>query len=214
MILLRALLAAVVAATGLVLAAPAPAVACSCVTADPARLVRWADVVVVGELSGIAAAPERDVISSTDPVGYTIAVDRVLKGEAGGTVEVVSARFGASCGLEGLEVGRSYVVLAAHHDIMGKPTDELWASLCGGTAPASRSYIAELEAVTGPGRPPDPGEPPAGSGGGTSAGATDSPPGDEAATRAADVPVWAWAAGTALVLGGILLVTRRRMSGG
>jgi len=209
MTVLRTVLAAIVAATGLVLAAPAPAFACSCVAADAPQFVRWADVVVLGEVREITPPPESEQVGSADPVAYTVAADEVLKGDVGATVEVISARYGASCGLEGIEEGDDYVVFAAYQDIGGEPTDELWASLCGGTAPASDSYVAEVEAVTGPGHPPEPDESPAAVP--ESANSTSAP---KSTADSAGIPVWAWAGGAAALLGiGGLLVARRRQSG-
>lgn len=202
MTFLRSLLAALVAATGLVLAAPAPAFACSCAGGGATQFVKWADVVVVGEVTGITPPPEREVMSSGDPATYAVAVDRVLAGQAGATVEVLSAVSGASCGLEGIEVGRDYVLFASYQDIGGEPTEVLWASLCGGTAPASASFVAEVEAVTGAGSPPDP--VPTGSEPEPAAG----PP-----APSGGVPGWAWGgivAATVAAMGGVLAVRRRR----
>lgn len=216
MMALRTLLAALVAATGLVVLAPAPAFACSCATGDPRQFVKWADVVVVGEITAITPPPDREVVGSADPVAHTVVVDEVLKGDVGETVEITSARYGASCGLEGIEVGREYVVFAAHRDFRGDTTDELWANLCGGTAPASGAYVAETVGVTGPGHPPtaddpaadDPADPdavgPADADGPAAAA--------ESTSDAAGIPGWAWpAAGAAVLLGlGGLLAARRR----
>ena len=190
---LRTLLAAFVTATGLALVAPAPAFACSCASADPVQFVEWADLVVVGEVTGITPPPEREVMSSGDPATYAVRVERVLAGEAGARIEVQSAVSGASCGLEDIEVGRAYVVFAGHQDIEGNATERLFANLCGGTAPATRAYVARVEAVTGEGVQPQPDEPddvgaPAASGPGH--------PGVEQSVSAGPaVPVWAWVGG-------------------
>jgi hypothetical protein len=205
MTFLRNVIAALVAVAGLVLVAPAPAFACSCVGGSAAQFVEWADVVVVGEVTGITPPPQREVMSSGDPATYDVAVDRVLAGKAGETVEVLSAVSGASCGLEGIEVGREYVIFAAYQDIGGEPTKELWASLCGGTAPASGSFVADVEAVTGSGSPPEPAP--------IAAGPAST---DRSSAPSGGVPGWAWAGGglaVAAVVAGALLA-RRRTSGG
>ena len=215
MTVLRTVLATLVAATGLVLAAPTPAFACSCVMADTPQFVTWADVVVVGEVTEITPPPERAVMSSGDPATYTVDVDEILKGTSPGTVDVRSAVSGGSCGLEGIEVGREYVVFAAYQDIEGKQTEELWASLCGGTTGASDSKVAEVEAVTGPGHPPaqpqsDPSTETEAEAE-TDAGTSDN---EKAAATSSGIPVWAWVGSAAAVLGvGGLLVARRRQSG-
>ena len=208
---LRTLLAALVAATGLVLAAPAPAFACSCASAGPAQYVKWADLVVVGEVTGITPPPEREVMSSGDPATYAVAVDRVLSGRAGSTLEVRSAVSGASCGLEGIEVGRAYVVFATHQDVAGGSTRELWASLCGGTGPASPSYVAAVAAVTGEGEPPEQDDPaatgaPDGSGRGNLNGG-------QPASADQAVPAWAWGGVLAAGVAAGLLVVRARRRG-
>ena len=207
---LRTLLATLVAATGLVLAAPAPAFACSCVSAGPATFVKWADLVVVGEVTEITPPPERELMSSSDPATYAVAVDRVLAGRAGATVKVRSAVSGASCGLERIKVGREYVFFATRHDIEGAPTRALWASLCGGTAPASPSYVAEVEAVTGEGVQPGPDEPAA-------TGVADPPDtgnlsGDQPSSADPAVPAWAWGGGALVVVlaAGLLVLRARR----
>lgn len=205
MTFLRSLLAALVAATGLVLAAPAPAFACSCAGGGATQFVKWADVVVVGEVTGITPPPEREVMSSGDPATYAVAVERVLAGQAGATVEVRSAVSGASCGLEGIEVGRDYVLFASYQDIGGEPTEVLWANLCGGTAPASASFVAEVEAVTGAGSPPEP-----------ATGGPDPEPADDSSTPSGGVPGWAWGGVVAAAVAGtagVLAVRRRRVGG-
>lgn len=204
MSLLRAVLSAIIAVSGLVLSVSAPAFACSCVTADPPRHVTWADVVVVGQITDITSPPGSGTVSSTDPVAYTVAVEKVLKGDVGATVEVISARDGASCGLEGIEEGGDYVVFAAHQSIEGAQTDELWASLCGGTTGASPTNVAEVEAVTGPGHAPEPD-----GWSGTSGVPTATT--EEPAAASSALSAWVWAGG-AVVLGisGLLVARRRR----
>jgi hypothetical protein len=78
----------------------------------------------------------------------------VLKGASGPQAQIRSASGGASCGLEGMEPGRRYVFFAGHSTVEGKPTDVLWANLCGGTAPATPALLAEVERVTGAGAAP------------------------------------------------------------
>ena len=153
---IRLLLAGVVAALAVVLFSPAPSYACSCAAAEPvSQYAEWADVVVVGRFE---QRTEPDLLfTSADPVVYTVSVDRVLEGSAGPTVEVLSPASGASCGLEGVELGRRYVVFASHMTLEGEPSDALWSLLCGGTQPVSAELLGAIEAATGPGTPPDTG---------------------------------------------------------
>ena len=79
---------------------------------------------------------------------YRLAVTDVYRGAAASTTWVGSAAEGASCGLEGLQPGREYVVFAQER------AGGLWASLCGGTATADPAVVAELEAAAGPAHAP------------------------------------------------------------
>ena len=159
MTVLRALLAALVAGAGLVLVASAPAFACDCATADARHSVKQADLVLVGEVTEVTPPPAAEMMSSSDPATYTLAVDAVFKGASPATLDVLSPVSGASCGLEGVEEGRDYLVFAAFRDIRGKKQARPWAFLCGGTAPASAVEVAEVEAVTGPATTAEPDAP-------------------------------------------------------
>ncbi len=150
----RTLCAGMFAALSLVLVGAGPSWACSCVVADTAGYVTGADVVLVGTLTGAEPPAERAVTSSADPVTYRVDVEQVLKGTSAPQTEVRSASGGASCGLEGMEPGRRYVFFAAYSTAEQGPADVLWADLCGGTGPASRSLVAEVEQVTGAGLAP------------------------------------------------------------
>jgi hypothetical protein len=149
---LRIPLAAVLTVCGLVLLAPAPpAAACSCAAGNPAAYVDWADAIFVGTLTGPPTdEAEGPVIGSGDPVVYTFDVETVLEGAVGTTAEVESARHGASCGLEGLEVGARYVMFAQ----TGRRPEALSANLCGGSQLAKANLIRRVEALTGSGETP------------------------------------------------------------
>ena len=149
--LLRLLLLPLLVASGLVLVVQGPAQACSCVPGGPRTFVSGADVVLVGTVTDVAPPPERAVMSSGDPVVYTLRVESVLKGRSGATARVVSAMSSASCGLAGVRTGRDYLVFASR--TRGEPAG-LAASLCGGTAPLTSGFLERVEAITGPGRPP------------------------------------------------------------
>ena len=156
--LLRILLVMLLPSCLVVLVAPAPpAAACSCVGGDASDFAEWADTVFVGTLGEVRTPPKAPVISSTDTVAYEFHVSTAYEGDARERTYVRSVRFGASCGLEGLVSGHSYVVFAAHRTIDGEPSERLWANLCGGTAPADKALVADVEEVLGPGAAPQPG---------------------------------------------------------
>lgn len=153
---LRLALAGLLAACGVVFLTPASSYACSCVSGRPQDFAAWADTVFTGTLTEVTPPPQREVMSSGDPVTYAFEVDAVHEGDVGGTVEVTSAVSGASCGLEGLETGTRYLVFAT-----GDP-GRLEAGLCGGTGPVGDELPASYERVLGAGHAPDgsPGSPP------------------------------------------------------
>lgn len=148
--LLRVLLAALTGAVALVVLPAAPSSACSCVQGTPQEYVDSADVVVLGTVTDRQGPPLRPVMSSGDPATYTVQVEQVFKGDVPPTAYVLSADSGASCGLEGVEEGGRYVVFA------DRSGGELWASLCGGTAPADPRLLDEVVAASGPPQAPDP----------------------------------------------------------
>ena len=113
--------------------------------ADTATHVKRADVVVTGTVTDVVS------LSSQRATGYVVDVDRVFKGEAGSTLEVLSEGSGASCGLENVKPGRRYVMFAGHQTIEGNDSERLWANLCGGTGPATPKLVAAVESATGTG---------------------------------------------------------------
>lgn len=149
-LLLGSLLAGVLGALSLVVLTASPSFACSCAAAGTEQYVDGASVVLTGTVTDTEPPPKRPVMSSGDPVTYTVDVEQWFKGEGSGPVEVLSAMDGASCGLEGVRAGERYVVFASE-----SRDGELWASLCGGTAPWSADLEADVVAATGPGAPSD-----------------------------------------------------------
>jgi hypothetical protein len=144
---LRLALAGVLTALGLVVLTDAPSYACSCVGGTTAQHLRWSDAAFTGTLADIEEPPPSRIISSTDPVTYRFEVDRVFEGDVPAEVEVVSARFGASCGLVGMRVGTEYVVYAT----AGR--DGFESGLCTGTAPVRGPVVDRLAELTlGPAR--------------------------------------------------------------
>ena len=129
----------------------APAWACSCASATTAQSVGRADVVLRGTLEDVDERTGlNDPSSGASAVSYRFAVSEVFRGSASATTWVGSAANGASCGLEGLQAGRAYVVFAQERG------ERLWAGLCDGTAMATSGLVADVQQVTGPGQPPVP----------------------------------------------------------
>jgi hypothetical protein len=117
------------------------------VTGQISDFVSSSDDIVAGTLVDIRE-PHGFVMSSGDPVTYVVDVDAVFRGDAGRRVVFTSAMSGATCGLEGMVMDRRYVFFL---DGDGGTRS---ASLCGGTALASATLEAEVEALTGPASPP------------------------------------------------------------
>jgi hypothetical protein len=83
------------------LAAPvAQVIACSCAQMNREEALSNADVAFVGVVAAIDDPSMGPMVSSGDPLRYTFALEETLKGELSGTLEVLSARSGASCGME------------------------------------------------------------------------------------------------------------------
>jgi hypothetical protein len=194
---MRAIRLIFVAAIGtgmLVIGGAGTALACSCAMAGAADYVDYADVVVTGTLTNIELPPEGPVISSGDPVTYTVQVERTFKGDPQSELTFTSARDGASCGLEGMQIDRRYTFFLNAGD-----GDRLFGSLCSGTRPASEPFDAKLARVAGP-----PVE-----------AVADPTPRDPSAEAAGDGsgPLWVYAAlgGVAALVGGAD-VWRRRLA--
>ena len=160
---IRTLTVLVAMAVGLVVAAP-PAAACSCVSLDDQEALAFSQVAFVGDLLEVRTPPSGEVWSSSDPERFVFAVDRVYKGEAKATQSVVTAREGASCGLE--LTGRGpFLVFATTDPQLHLDGDggEVYSSLCSGsrellTAPVPSSFgdgRAPLAGSSPIGRPDD-----------------------------------------------------------
>lgn len=176
-----------------------PALACSCAMASVEEQAQRADAIFVGQVVDVRdTAPVDGMVSSGDPVSYVVAVTRVYKGEVGATQEVVSARSGASCGLELPDSGS--VLFFATGD-PGAPPAQLSAGLCGGTVAATAA-----PAMLGDGQPPPEASPsslPLTDDVGSGAGARSSDPGSSTAT-------WALAVGLAALVAMVTALVLRR----
>lgn len=138
---------------GAVAVPAAPAAACSCAPTTDTAARATADAVFVGEVVARRDTPAKGgVLSSVDPAVFVVKVSRVYKGRVFATQEVVTARLGASCGLELPPAGPALFFAFA----TGAPLVEgdlepgqLSSHLCSGT----RAAVA-APASWGPGEPP------------------------------------------------------------
>ena len=132
-----ALLCAVVTFGSFALDTPQRAAACDCVELTDTEAYEFAEVVFTGTLVEINT-PEGDIVVSTDPERFVFDVDQVFKGEAQTRQSVVTAREGASCGLEISGPG-PFVVFARLDDNVGLTSGalegEVYSNLCSGTRP-------------------------------------------------------------------------------
>lgn len=203
---IRGLVAALLVGLAITAFAPTPAYACSCVGGTAPDFVQGAEVVITGTMERRDEPAVWD--SSADPATYTVTVDRVYKGTATPTQEVLTPMSGASCGLENIKLGERYVVFGSHQSLMGELSDDLWATLCGGTDLATPDYVASVEEAAGEGAPPpsggdaasDPGAEGQQSADGNLAG--DDPPAQSAVPLAA--PMALASGGALVVLTGLL----------
>lgn len=125
-------LLAVAVATA-VFGASEPASACSCAMATDEQALASADAAFTGTLVEVITPPG-DPYSSSDPERFVFEVDDVVKGTVFARQSIVTARDGASCGLEISGPG-PYVVFASEDDsLVGGAVDgELYSGLCSGT---------------------------------------------------------------------------------
>jgi hypothetical protein len=94
-------LAAIAVLAGLFVVARAPAAhACSCALRPVAEVVETGDGAFVGTVSNVPDT--RNVTNSGAPVTWRFRVEWVVKGDVPRDVDVSSAAFGASCGIEGV----------------------------------------------------------------------------------------------------------------
>jgi hypothetical protein len=85
---------------GVLFVGAAPAYACSCAGQSPADAIAGGDAAFVGTYLGRTEPPPAPVVSSGDLVVNHFSVERAVKGDIGGNLDVGGARDGATCGLE------------------------------------------------------------------------------------------------------------------
>ena len=192
-------------AGGLVLATTARlASACSCATTrgGDAGAFDRADAVFSGVLTEVRT-PLVEHASSSDPERFIFDVDRVYKGEVFARQSVVTAREGASCGLE-VSPGVGAILVYARSRTDGRVVadeGEVVADLCGGT----RYFIDPVPASFGAGTLPRAGSSPIGVGPAGSAEAVSAPSGWSNTTWLVVL-----VGGTLVVLLGARMLVRRR----
>lgn len=145
------LIAATLAALGLLVGSSLPAAACSCALLPPRERIANADLVARGVVTAVDTS--RVGQGSADPVVYTIRASVVWKGTVASTYQVSSAAQGPSCRLEGVRVGDDIVLFAraAPAQSVQEPPAPWQTNLCSGTGPAAY-VVGEIAAVAGPGK--------------------------------------------------------------
>ena len=125
-------------------ASQAPVLGCSCVALDSKSRLATADVAFVGTLVAVAQPQDAGMFNSGTPVPWRFRVEKVVKGQLGSEISVMSATSGASCGFEIPVGGRAGILLHRY--------GESWAGgLC------SQMSAEELqEAAGGRETPPEP----------------------------------------------------------
>jgi len=113
------------------------ALACSCTSSGTSsgdrEALDQADAVFVGEVVRYDPPPEREIMSTADPVTWTFAVTDVYKGDVTASQEVVSEAGGSSCGLEIPRRGKFLVFASRRSSDMDVGIGQYYAGLCGGT---------------------------------------------------------------------------------
>ncbi len=139
-------------AAALLLGRPDCAYACSCAPVEPPAVeLQRAAAVFAGRVVHVDVPPAvGGVISSADPVRVTFGVTEVWKGPVEASIQIVTARDGASCGYEFVP-GAEYLVYA--RTVNG----ELYAGLCSrileASSPQDRAALGQGEVPLQP--PPE-----------------------------------------------------------
>lgn len=129
------IVAAIVAvSTVIVVGATTSAWACSCIVQTQQEQFERADVVFTGTVVERDDPHSGSIVSSGDPIDYTVDVDGIQKGTVGDPAVVRSARDGATCGFS-FTVGRRYQIFAQRFE--GRWT----TNLCSGTQDLGQGAI-------------------------------------------------------------------------
>lgn len=125
--MLRRILSGAVFATLVTLAAPTAHVfACSCMQMTPELALANADIAFVGVVAAIDDPGSGPLVGSGDALRYTFALEQTLKGDPVTSLDVLSARSSASCGMEFAAAQRWRVFAYADE------TGHLQTGLCSG----------------------------------------------------------------------------------
>jgi hypothetical protein len=117
------------------------AAACSCGLLTDDEALEFADAVFIGTLVEIIT-PGGTSYSSADPERFVFEVDEVFAGEVFARQSVVTARDGASCGLEISGPGPFLVFAVTNDDFTGGAVEgELYSNLCSGTRELGDSAV-------------------------------------------------------------------------
>jgi hypothetical protein len=125
------------------LATTAAASACTCMPVDLERDLPRADGAFVGTLLERREPPPKPIQSSGDPVMLVFRVEQVYKGDIENRVEVVTARDGASCGIEA-QVGDRVGLL------LDRDGDKWRGGLCGQVEPSAFLALTDVDDNTLP----------------------------------------------------------------
>jgi len=145
---------------------PSSGLACSCMLSSPAEELDHATHVFSGRVTAWEDPYAADVIQdSLEPVTITLAVERVWKGDVGPTVQVQTARDGASCGFT-FHMGEQYLVYAYNSQVslcsrtmgLASASEDL-AALGTGHEPARETTAPSPHPTESPPAPLRPGEP-------------------------------------------------------
>jgi MYXO-CTERM domain-containing protein len=158
----RIVVLVVVAVATVLFGAPEPASACSCAGFTDEQALAGHDAAFTGTLVEVITPPG-DNFSTSDPERFVFEVDDVVKGTVFTRQSVVTARSGASCGLEISGPG-TYLVFASEDAVRmsGALDGELYSNLCSGTRALAGGV---LPASFGDTSDPLPGASPIGDGG-------------------------------------------------
>ncbi|MGO4538882.1 hypothetical protein [Paenibacillus sp. 2TAB19] len=132
---------------------PAKVFACSCAMAQSAEEqvkdeLERSSAVFAGKVLTVTQPPEKEIMSSADPVEVQFEVSEVWKGDVQERTVVYTALSSASCGIENFVAGAEYIVSAYESE------SALHTTICNMTKPISAAG-EELKAL-GEGKQPQP----------------------------------------------------------
>ncbi|WP_307475534.1 hypothetical protein [Paenibacillus harenae] len=132
---------------------PGKAFACSCAMVQSAEAqvkdeMERSSAIFAGKVLTVTQPPEKEIMSSADPVEVQFEVSQVWKGDVQARTAVYTALSSASCGIENFVEGAEYIVSAYESEAA------LHTTICNMTKPLD-SAAEELKAL-GDGKQPQP----------------------------------------------------------